>query len=153
MLLFAAFLIGLVAGSRSMLAPALTSWFAWLGLLPVAGTPLRFMGSVLAVALFSAAAVGELIVDKLPHTPSRKQLPGFITRILTGGLTGATVGATGHALAAGLALGVAGAVIGTLLGAAVRGRMAKAFGSDLPAALLEDAVAILIGVFALLKLA
>jgi uncharacterized membrane protein len=153
MLLLAAFLAGLVAGLRSMLAPALTSWFAWLGLLPVARTPLAFMGSEIAVIIFSVAAVGELVVDKLPRTPSRKQPPGFIARIITGGLVGATVGAAGHALVAGLVLGVCGAVVGTLGGAAARAKLAQAFGRDLPAALLEDVVAILIGVFALLKLA
>ena len=42
----------------------------------------------------------------------------------------------------GAALGVAGAVLGTLGGAAVRARLAAAFGRDLPAALLEDAIAI-----------
>ena len=39
-------------------------------------------------------------------------------------------------------LGVVGAVIGTLGGAAARGRLAAAFGSDRPAAFIEDAVAI-----------
>jgi uncharacterized membrane protein len=138
---------------RSMLAPALTSWFAWLGVLPVARTPLAFMGSGYAVAVFSVAAVGELIADKLPRTPSRKQPPGFIARIITGGLVGATVGAAGHVLLAGLVLGVCGAVVGTLGGAALRGCMARAFGHDFPAAMLEDGAAILIAVFALLKLA
>jgi uncharacterized membrane protein len=153
MLLLAACLAGLVAGLRSMLAPALTSWFAWLGVLPVAKTPLAFMGSGIAVAIFSVAAVAELVADKLPRTPSRKKPPGFIARIVTGGLVGATLGAVGHLLLAGLVLGVCGAVIGTLGGAAVRGWMARAFGRDLPAAMLEDLAAILIAVFALLKLA
>ncbi|MGA8531494.1 MAG: DUF4126 domain-containing protein, partial [Acidobacteriaceae bacterium] len=144
MLLLAACLTGLVAGLRSMLAPALTSWFAWLGVLPVSRTPLAFMGSGVAVAVFSALAVGELIADKLPRTPSRKQPPGFVARIVTGSLVGATLGAAGHLLVAGLVLGVCGAVIGTLGGAAARGKLARAFGRDLPAALLEDMAAILI---------
>jgi uncharacterized membrane protein len=38
--------------------------------------------------------------------------------------------------------GAVGAVIGTLGGRVVRGRLATAFGSDRPAAFLEDAVAI-----------
>jgi uncharacterized membrane protein len=37
--------------------------------------------------------------------------------------------------------------VGTLGGSAVRGALAKAFGKDLPAALLEDAVAILGALF------
>ncbi len=152
MLLLAACLIGLVDGLRSMLAPALVSWFAWKGLLPVAHTPLAFMGSGYAVAVFIVLAVGELVWDKLPRTPSRKQPPGFVGRIVGGGLAGATVGAAGHLLLAGLAVGVCGAVIGTFGGAAARGWLARVFGRDWPAALIEDAVAILIGVFSLLKL-
>jgi uncharacterized membrane protein len=42
----------------------------------------------------------------------------------------------------GALLGVAGAVAGTLGGRAARAKLAAAFGSDRPAALLEDAVAI-----------
>jgi uncharacterized membrane protein len=38
---------------------------------------------------------------------------------------------------------VVGAVIGTLGGAKVRGALARTFGRDLPAALIEDAVAII----------
>jgi uncharacterized membrane protein len=38
--------------------------------------------------------------------------------------------------------GAIGAVIGTLGGADIRGRLAKAFGKDLPAALLEDLIAV-----------
>ena len=38
--------------------------------------------------------------------------------------------------------GVIGAFLGTMGGAEMRGRLARAFGKDLPAALLEDAVAI-----------
>ena len=37
---------------------------------------------------------------------------------------------------------IIGAVVGTLGGAEARGRLATAFGKDLPAALIEDAVAI-----------
>ena len=42
----------------------------------------------------------------------------------------------------GLLCGAIGAVIGTLGGSFVRGKLAAAFGKDLPAALLEDVVAI-----------
>jgi uncharacterized membrane protein len=43
-------------------------------------------------------------------------------------------------------------VAGTLGGAAVRGKLAAAFGRDLPAALLEDVAAIAIAVVSLLEL-
>lgn len=153
MLLLCAFLVGIVAGLRSMTAPAVTSWCARLGVLAVTGTAFGWMAYSLTSILFTVFAVCELIVDKLPTTPSRKAPPGFITRIVTGGLTGATIGVTGHAMALGIAAGIAGAVVGTFGGAAVRGKLAAAFHHDLPAALLEDAAAILIAIFAILKLA
>jgi uncharacterized membrane protein len=49
---------------------------------------------------------------------------------------------TAHAWIGGAVAGAIGAVIGTLGGADVRGRLAKAFGRDLPAGLLEDVVAV-----------
>ena len=67
----------------------------------------------------------------------------FGARIVTGALSGAAIGAAGGVLIGGLVAGVVGAVIGTL-GGDERARTAGAatFGKDLPAALLEDAVAI-----------
>jgi len=47
-----------------------------------------------------------------------------------------------HSLAAGAVAGIVGAVIGTLAGQKARARMAAAFGRDPPAALIEDALAI-----------
>jgi uncharacterized membrane protein len=64
-----------------------------------------------------------------------------------GALAGATLGAAHESLLGGLIAGAIGAVVGTLGGAAVRGALAKAFGRDLPAALIEDAVALLGAIF------
>jgi uncharacterized membrane protein len=150
MLLLCALLLGVVAGLRSMLAPAIVSWFARNGALAVANTPLAFMGYRFTPIILTVFAVGELIADKLPRTPSRKAPPGFVARIVTGALSGATVGAAGHALVAGLILGVIGAVAGTFGGAAARAKLAAAFGRDLPAALLEDIVGIAIAVLSLM---
>lgn len=142
MLYLAALLIGIIAGLRAMTAPAVTSWGAYLGWLKLAGTPLAFMGHIVAVALFTLAALGELVTDQLPKTPSRKVPVQFGTRIVTGALSGAAIGASGGALVAGLVAGAVGAVIGTLGGAEARARLAKAFGKDPPAAILEDVVAV-----------
>jgi len=150
MFLLFALLLGVVAGLRSMLAPAIVSWFARHGMLAVANTPLAFMGFRFTPIILTVFAVGELLADKLPKTPSRKAPSGFIARIVTGALSGATVGAAGHSLAAGLILGVIGAVAGTFGGAAARAKLAAAFGRDLPAALLEDVVGIAIAVFCLM---
>ena len=91
----------------------------------------------------SLLAVGELVTDQLPSTPSRKVPVQFGGRLLTGGVSGAAIGIGARSWIAGLLLGLVGAVVGTLGGAAARGRMAAAFGKDRPAALIEDAVAIL----------
>ena len=87
MFLLCALLIGVVAGLRSMLAPATVSWFARHGVLAVANTPLAFMGFRFTPIILTVFAVGELIADKLPKTPSRKAPSGFIARIVTGALS------------------------------------------------------------------
>jgi uncharacterized membrane protein len=137
-----AFLIGLVAGLRAMTAPAVVSWAARLGWLNLQGSPLAWLGAAVTPWIFTLAAVGELVNDKLPKTGSRKAPPAFIARVLMGSLCGAAVGTAGGALAAGLVAGAAGAVAGTLGGYALRGRLARAAGRDLPVALFEDAIAI-----------
>jgi len=57
-------------------------------------------------------------------------------------VSGAAIAVSGGSLVVGLVLGALGAVAGTLGGRALRGRLAAAFGSDLPAALTEDALAV-----------
>ena len=140
--LLLAFLIGVVAGLRAMTAPAAVSWAAHLGWLHLENTWLAFLGFAATPYVFSLLAIGELITDQLPGTPSRKVPMQFGTRIFVGALCGAALGASGDALIGGLIAGVLGAVAGTLGGAEFRSRLATAFGKDLPAALLEDAIAI-----------
>jgi uncharacterized membrane protein len=41
--------------------------------------------------------------------------------------------------------------LGTYGGAAIRGRLAKAFGKDFPAALIEDAAAIILAIVAVAR--
>jgi uncharacterized membrane protein len=137
-----AFLIGVIAGLRSMTAPAAISWAARMGWLHLENTRLAFFGFAATPYIFTVLAFGELIADKLPKTPSRKSPPGFITRILTGALSGAALGA-GGSWVIGLVAGVAGAILGTLGGYEFRARLVKATGGkDLPIALLEDVIAI-----------
>ena len=150
-LLILALLIGLIAGLRAMTAPAAVAFAAWSGALPLAGSVLAFLGYSWTPWILALLAVGELITDQLPSTPSRKVPVQFGTRLLTGGLAGAAFGIVGGSLIVGVALGVIGAIIGTFAGAAARGRLAAAFGQDLPAALIEDAVAVL-GAFAIVAL-
>ncbi|TAX89915.1 DUF4126 domain-containing protein [Rhizobium leguminosarum] len=143
MFLLLALLIGVIAGLRAMTAPAAGAWGAALGWFDVSQTPLAFMGYKWTPWIFTLLAVVELITDQLPSTPSRKVPVQFGARIVTGALAGATIGAASGLLFGGLIAGVIGAVIGTYGGAALRGRLAASFGKDLPAALIEDAVAVI----------
>ncbi|WP_210496171.1 DUF4126 domain-containing protein [Microvirga antarctica] len=136
-------LIGVVAGLRAMMAPAVVSWVAHAGWLPLEGTWLAFLGFAYTPYILTVLAVGELITDQLPSTPSRKVPMQFGARLVSGALSGAALGIAGGSMIGGLVAGLVGAVIGTLGGAAARARLAAAFGRDLPAALVEDVVAIL----------
>ena len=137
-----ALLIGIVAGLRAMTAPALVSWAAHLGWLDLSGTWLAFFGIVWVRVILTLLALGELVTDQLPSTPSRTVPVQFGVRIVMGALSGAAVGAGSGAMIGGLLAGIIGAVIGTLGGSAIRIRLATAFGSDRPPAFIEDAVAI-----------
>ena len=135
--------IGVVAGLRSMTAPAAVSWAAYLGLINLGDTWLAFLGYRFTPWIMSVLAIGELIGDKLPTTPSRKLPLPFAARIISGGLCGAALAAGGGSFWGGSIAGAIGGIIGTLGGAAGRAHLAKAFGKDRPAALTEDAVAII----------
>jgi len=142
--LLLAFLIGVIAGLRTMTAPAVVAWAANRHWLNLHSSPLAFMGSTAAVAIFTVLALGELVVDKLPSTPNRTKLLGLIGRSVTGGLSGAAVAASGaQSIALGAVLGVAGAIAGAFAGYQVRKRLVRALKvPDFVIALLEDAVAI-----------
>jgi uncharacterized membrane protein len=137
-----ALLIGMVAGLRAFTALAAVSWAAYLGGLSLHGTWLAFLGFAATPYILTLLAAGELFADQLPSTPSRRSPPGFGARIVTGGLSGAAIGIAGDAWLGGLVAGMIGAVIGTLGGHAARMRLAGVFDRDLPAALIEDLVAI-----------
>jgi uncharacterized membrane protein len=111
--------------------------------LPLTGW-VSFVGSKVAVGLFSLGAVGELISDKLPKTPSRLKQPGFSIRIVTGAFCGLILAtAASFSLIGGAVLGAIGAVAGSYLGYFVRSRTTAKFGlPDLPVALVEDVICI-----------
>jgi uncharacterized membrane protein len=139
-----AFLIGVIAGLRSMTAPAVVSWavqWKWLGL---HDSSFAFLGSTLAAYILAGAAIVELIVDKLPNTPSRKAPPGLIARFVLGGLSGAALcAASNQSVVLGAVLGGVGGLAGAFAGYEARTRVVKALKApDIVVALLEDAVAI-----------
>ena len=136
-----------------MTAPAAVSWAARLGWLHLENTWLAFLGATITPYILSALAIGELINDKLPKSPSRKAPGPFFGRVVMGALCGAALGAHSQALIGGLIAGVLGAVAGTLGGYEARVRAAKAIGGkDLPIALIEDATAILGGLWIVSRL-
>jgi len=137
-----ALLIGVVAGLRTFTAPAAIAWAASLGRLDLSGTWLAFLGNVWVCWILTALALVELVVDQLPSTPSRTVPVQFGARLLTGSLSGAAIGAASGSWVGGLVAGLVGAVVGTFGGRAFRAKLAAAFGSDRPAAFIEDAVAI-----------
>ena len=137
-----ALLIGIVAGLRALTAPAAVAWAIYFGRLDLGGTWLAFLGNVWVRWILTAPALVELVTDQLPSTPSRTVPVQFGARILTGTLSGAAVGAAGGSWVGGLLAGAVGAVVGTLGGRAVRARLAAAFGSDRPAAFIEDVIAV-----------
>jgi uncharacterized membrane protein len=135
-------LLGMTVGLRSMTAMAVLCWFAWLQLLPEHGWAF-WVGSLVAVIVFTLCAVGEYVVDTLPGTPSRTAPVGLTARIVFGALVG---GLAAHAIiepvAGGVICGVVGALIGTYGGVRVRRYWANALGRDLPVALLESVIAL-----------
>lgn len=148
LLLALAFGIGVVAGLRALTAPAVTSWVMHLRGYNVQGSligsHLAFMGSIIAVGIFTLAAIGELVNDKLPKTGSRTAPPSLVIRALTGGLSGATLcAAGGGSVAIGAVLGAVGSLVGSFGGHAARVGLVKATGApDIVIALVEDAIAI-----------
>lgn len=141
-------LLGIVTGLRTMTGIAVVCWAAWLAWLPERGWAMWSTYLVSAI-VFSMLAVGEYIGDTLPKTPSRKAPGPAAARLVFGALVGA-LAATSilQPVAGGVLAGVLGAAIGTWGGSAVRSWGARTLGRDLPVALLESTVALVLAVSA-----
>lgn len=127
-----------------MTAPTFVAWAARLGRLRLDGTLLSFLGLPVTSWVFTALALGELVADKLPNTPSRTRPGPFVARLVSGAMSGGAITAgTGGSLAAGAGLGAIGAVVGALGGYNARVRLVPALKvPDTVVALLEDLVAV-----------
>lgn len=149
-----AFGIGVVAGLRSMTAPAVVAWAAHLGWINLSGSPVAFMASIWAVAIFTLGAVGELIADQLPSTPPRTKGPGLIARIVVGLLTGACLAfAGGASLVVGAILGALGALVGAYGGYYARTGLVRSLRvPDFAVAIPEDIVAVGLGLLLVTRL-
>ena len=137
-----AFVIGVVAGLRTMTAFAAISWAAYFGWVNLGGSWLEFLGSVWTATILTVLALGELVSDQLPSTPSRTVPVQFGGRIFVGAVAGAAFGVPSHAWMASALAGIVGAVVGTLVGKEFRTSLAAALKADRPAAFIEDAIAI-----------
>lgn len=106
--------LGVIAGMRSMAAPALVSdHFARTPSADLEGSPLRWLGTAKTAKVTKFLAAGEIVGDKLPMTPSRVAPGPLFGRIASGGLCGAALcTAAGKRTEVGAALGVAGAIAG-----------------------------------------
>jgi len=140
--------IGVVAGLRSQLPLALLT-HAMEGQPPgfASSSMPAFLRSPLTRRIATVAAIGELIGDKLPMTPSRLAPGPLLGRLLFGGLAGAMIADQTHdALAAGALLGVTGALLGAFAGYHLRSSLGQV--TPLPdpmIAVLEDVVAVSAG--------
>ena len=147
-----ALVLGVVCGLRSMVGLAAASWAANRQQIPLEGTWLSFLGFSFTPYITSLLAIGEVINDKLPKTPSRLVPPQFGGRVAMGALTGSAIGLSQGHLIIGALSGIIGSVVGTLAGAKARAFVAKLFGRDFPAALLEDILAVALAVVAIVTL-
>lgn len=149
LVLLLAFLIGVVCGLRSLVAPAVVAWAACRGWIDLHYAPLHLLGSWAAVVIFTVFAFLEMIADQLPRAPNRTAPVGLIARIVLGALCGAAIGAAGvQSVAKGALLGAAGGIAGAFGGFEVRTGLVKALKvPDFVIATIEDAVAIGAGLF------
>jgi len=141
------FSIGIVAGLRSLTAPAVVAWAAHLGWINLRDSPLSFMASKWTVAVLTVLALLELVADQLPKTPPRTAPIGLSARIVTGAVSGASLGvAGGVALWLGAVIGAIGAIGGAFAGYRARVGLVRAFRvPDFAIAIPEDVIAIGLG--------
>jgi uncharacterized membrane protein len=144
-----AFGIGIVAGLRSLTAPAAVSWAAHLHWLDLRDSRLALLGSTIAVFAVSALGIGELIADKLSFVPNRTSPFPMAFRILSGAICGAALCISANRLLLeGTLLGGLGAINGAFAGFHVRRQLVKYLKiNDTAIALAEDALAIGAGLF------
>jgi uncharacterized membrane protein len=138
------FSLGVIAGLRSLTAPALVSWAAHLGWLDLSGSWLSFLGSRAAIIILSSLALAELVADKLPKTPKRTDPVPLVFRAVSGGFSSIAICTSAHQpLAIGTILGVLGSIAGAFAGYEIRHRLVEAFGlPDFGVAAAEDLVAV-----------
>lgn len=138
------FALGFTNGLRTLTPVAVLCWGAHLKWFPFAHTPFAFLAHPVSLIVFTLLAIGELIGDKLPKTPSRVSAFPLIGRAAFGGACGAALATlAGATLLIGIVLGAVGALIGAYAGFLLRRTLTQPGKlPDLPIALVEDVIAI-----------
>lgn len=143
--------LGAMTGLRTMTPMAILCWFAYLHHLPIHHSWAFWVANPITVGVFTLLALGELVGDKLPQTPSRLDIGPLAARVVFGGLVGAiaATGLHGSALE-GIMLGAIGALGGAFIGYHVRAGIKHHHNTpDLPLAIAEDIIAIGLSVLAM----
>ena len=137
--------LGFLCGLRTFTPLAVTTIAIHVGSIRLRGTPLAFLGTMAAHLIIVLLALVEIVLDKLPFTPSRLRPAGLIGRVLFGAVTGIAFAFTyHHSTILAAVLGMIGAPIGAYAGNKTRARLVQMLKSpDWPIALLEDAICIL----------
>lgn len=137
-------LMGIVAGMRSMTAPAVVSRLASAAGMPVGRSGLDFLHNPVFPRVISILAAGELIADKLPFMPSRTAPFSLASRAISGAASGAALcSAKKRPAWLGALFGAGGAVAGTYAAYELRHRLVKKLRLPDPfVAVAEDVLAI-----------
>jgi uncharacterized membrane protein len=138
------FAIGVVSGLRTFTAPATISWAAHLRWISLEHSALSFLSSLIAMIVTTILCIAELILDKLPMTPSRKKTGPFTGRVVIGAVSGVALAIAGkQSIPLGAIMGAIGAVAGTMGGYEFRTRLVRLLNCpDFVVAMIEDAIAI-----------
>jgi uncharacterized membrane protein len=143
--------MGVVAGLRSMVAPAVVALAAERGLIRIGNSPIALVISSKVSKKTIELALSEVIADKLPFTPDRTNPGPLVARIVSGAICGAALcAAAEQPLRRGAMLGGLGAVVGAFAGYHLRKRLSREMPS-LVVALAEDVLAITGGVAIVLQ--
>jgi len=125
-----------------MTALAAMAWTVKRGRIRIGPSPIVRIVSAGASKRIAEFAISELIVDKLPFTPSRLNAAPLASRIASGAICGAVIhGTVERPLAEGAVLGGLGALAGTITAYHIRQNLNHGM-PDFAVALLEDALAL-----------
>ena len=135
--------LAVIAGLRSMAAPALLSRAVRRGYIGgLQGTPFAALGSPKVSTALQLMMIGEMVADKTPFVPSRTSPPALLGRALSGALVGTTLFISeGRRGTSGAILGALCAAAGAYAGERLRAEGTEKLGlPDIVLAFVEDGI-------------